>query len=75
MSECNIDSMVRELTVGRTDLVFELVAQGHSADVNAMKFLLAKGASLQSLGDNFDLNGASFHGHWRVWRSYTPPQL
>jgi hypothetical protein len=73
MSECNIDS--GELTDGRTDPVFELVAQGHSADVTAMKSLLSKGASLQSLGDNFDLNGASFHGHWRVWRSYTPPQL
>jgi len=35
-------------------------------DVSAIKFLLAKGESLQSLGDNLDLNGAAFHGHWRL---------
>ncbi len=33
-------------------------------DVSAVKYLLGKGASLQDLGDNFDLNGASFHGYW-----------
>ena len=35
-------------------------------DVSAIKFLLAKGAKLTALGDNFDLNGAAFHGHWRL---------
>src|SRR6266404_2960415 len=35
-------------------------------DVSAIRFLLANGESLQSLGDNFDLNGAAFHGHWRL---------
>jgi ankyrin repeat protein len=35
-------------------------------DVSAIRFLLAKGESLGSLGDNFDLNGAAFHGHWRL---------
>src|SRR5262249_23221360 len=35
-------------------------------DVSAMRFLLEKGESLDSLGDNFDLNGAAFHGHWRL---------
>ena len=35
-------------------------------DVSAMRFLLANGAPLQSLGDNLDLNGAAFHGHWRL---------
>jgi len=35
-------------------------------DVSAIKFLLANGASLNSLGDNLDLNGACFHGHWRL---------
>lgn len=35
-------------------------------DVSAIKFLLANGEALDSLGDNFDLNGASFHGHWRL---------
>ena len=35
-------------------------------DVSAIRFLLANGESLQSLGDNLDLNGAAFHGHWRL---------
>jgi uncharacterized protein len=35
-------------------------------DVSAMRFLLLQGVSLQSLGANFDLNGAAFHGHWRL---------
>jgi ankyrin repeat protein len=35
-------------------------------DVSAIKFLLAHGESLKSLGDNLDLNGAAFHGHWRL---------
>jgi len=35
-------------------------------DVSAIKFLLANGESLVSLGKNFDLNGACFHGHWRL---------
>ncbi len=33
-------------------------------DVSAIRHLLAHGASLSALGDNFDLNGAVFHGHW-----------
>ncbi|HTZ48580.1 MAG TPA: ankyrin repeat domain-containing protein [Verrucomicrobiae bacterium] len=73
-----------ELRDGRTDLVFEYLAEGHAAnstdeggvsllqwcayygDVSAMKFLMSKGAALESLGDNLDLNGAAFHGHWRL---------
>jgi ankyrin repeat protein len=35
-------------------------------DVSAIKFLLSNGASLHELGDNYDLNGAAFHGHWRL---------
>lgn len=35
-------------------------------DVSAIKFLLTQGESLQALGDNLDLNGAAFHGHWRL---------
>lgn len=35
-------------------------------DVSAMRFLLTHGASLISLGDNFDLNGAVFHGYPRL---------
>lgn len=39
---------------------------GYYGDVSAIRFLLAKGESLESLGDNFDLNGAAFHGHWQL---------
>ncbi|MBM3786974.1 MAG: hypothetical protein FJW30_21665 [Acidobacteria bacterium] len=35
-------------------------------DVSAIKFLLAHGATLATLGENFDLNGACYHGHWRL---------
>ena len=35
-------------------------------DVSAIRFLLVKGESLQSLGHNFGLNAAAFHGHWRL---------
>ncbi len=35
-------------------------------DVSAIRFLLANGESLASLGENFELNGACFHGHWRL---------
>jgi uncharacterized protein len=74
----------KEIVDGRTDLVFEYVEEGHSAestdehgvsllqwcayygDVSAMKFLLSQGAKRESLGDNLDLNGAAFHGHWRL---------
>jgi ankyrin repeat protein len=35
-------------------------------DVSAMKFLLSYGETLQSLGPDFGLNAAAFHGHWRL---------
>jgi ankyrin repeat protein len=35
-------------------------------DVSAIRFLISKGASLSALGENLDLNGAAFHGHWRL---------
>lgn len=35
-------------------------------DVCAIRFLLEHGEQLASLGPNFDLNGAAFHGHWRL---------
>ncbi len=35
-------------------------------DVSAIRFLLANGESLESLGENLDLNGAVFHGHWKL---------
>lgn len=35
-------------------------------DVSGIRFLLENGESLCSLGNNFDLNGAAFHGHWQL---------
>lgn len=35
-------------------------------DVSAMRHLLDNGEQLAALGDNFDLNGAAFHGHWQL---------
>lgn len=35
-------------------------------DVSAIRFLISHGETLVSLGDNLDLNGAAFHGHWRL---------
>src|SRR3990172_5387218 len=76
--------MLERIVDGRTDLVFEYLAEGHPAssadgdgvslikwcayygDVSAIRFLLANGESLSSLGDNLGLNEAAFHGHWRL---------
>jgi len=78
------DRILRRITAGRTDLVFDFLAAGNSArsadnagtplirwcayfgDVSAMRHLLANGESPESLGENLDLNGAAFHGHWRL---------
>ena len=35
-------------------------------DVSAIKFLLRHGETLKTLGENFDLNGAVFHGYPRL---------
>lgn len=35
-------------------------------DVSAMKFLLSRGAGLNTLGEDYGLNTAAFHGHWRL---------
>lgn len=35
----------------------------YHGDVSAIRFLLAQGEVLDTLGPNFDLNGAVFHGH------------
>ena len=76
--------MLKKIIKGRTDLVFEFIANGESpatkdsdgvslmqwcayfGDVSALRFLLAAGEQLESLGINNDLNGASFHGHWQL---------
>ena len=35
-------------------------------DVSAIRQLVAHGAPLETLGANYDLNGAAFHGHWQL---------
>lgn len=35
-------------------------------DVSAIKYLLAAGAPIESLGENLELSAACFHGHWRL---------
>jgi len=35
-------------------------------DVSAIKFLIANGETLPSLGNDLGINGAAFHGHWRL---------
>jgi ankyrin repeat protein len=77
-------SMLQQIADGRTDLVFEYLAEGHPAssvdsngvpllkwcayygDVSAIKFLLANGELLDSLGADIGLHAACFHGHWRL---------
>jgi len=76
--------MLERIAGGRTDLVFDYVAEGHSpssrtsddsslmqlcayyGDVSALKFLLSKGETLRSFGEDMGLNAAAFHGHWRL---------
>jgi ankyrin repeat protein len=76
--------MFDRIADGRTDLVFDLLAQGrppdardgrgvsllqwcaYYGDVSAIRFLCSRGAALDGLGENLDLNGAAFHGHWRL---------
>lgn len=78
--------LLDEIADGRTDLVFEYIAAGNSAnstdphgvsllqhcayygDVSAIKFLLANGAQIDSLGPDLGLIGACFHGHWQLVR-------
>jgi ankyrin repeat protein len=77
-------SMLQQIADGRTDLVFEYLAQGHPAssvdsngvpllkwcayygDVSAIKFLMANGELLESLGADMGFHAACFHGHWRL---------
>lgn len=76
--------ILERIADGRTDLVFDYLAQGHPAnsadqggtflinwcayygDVSAIRFLLAHGATLETLDPNLGLDGAAFHGHWQL---------
>ena len=78
------NKMLTEFYDGRSELVFDLLSAGYSADfkdengvsliqhcayygdVSAIRFLLSRGGLLESMGENFGLNAASYHGHWRL---------
>jgi uncharacterized protein len=38
----------------------------YHGDVSAIRFLISHGERIEGLGENLDLNGAAFHGHWRL---------
>ncbi len=77
-------NLLDKIIEGRTDLVFEFLAEGNPAtfadqdgvtliqwcayysDVSGIKYLLSKGGTLAPLGSDLGLNGASFHGHWKL---------
>ena len=77
-------NIIQRIADGRTDLVFDWVADGHPATATdphgaalsscaritatsaPFVFCSSKGESLESLGDNFGLNEAVFHGHWQL---------
>ena len=46
--------------------VFLLNWCAYYGDVSGMRFLLARGETLDTLGPNLDLSGAAFHGHWQL---------
>ncbi len=72
------EEILQGIDDGRTDLVFDYVAGGgapsailmqqcaYYGDVSAVRYLLANGFELDWLGENLDLNGTCFHGHWRL---------
>jgi uncharacterized protein len=49
-----------------SDGVSLLMWCAYYGDVSAIRFLTKNGETLHSLGENFDLNGAVFHGHWQL---------
>ena len=51
-------------TVGDGRRLIEVCA--YFGDVTAIGFLLGRGEKLESLGSDLGLNGAVFHGHWRL---------
>jgi ankyrin repeat protein len=87
MLTSEVTNMLERIADGRTDLVFDCLAQGTPAttktadgssllqwcayygDVSAIRFLLANGETLKSLGEDFGLNAAAFHEHWRLCQS------
>jgi ankyrin repeat protein len=74
--------LLERIADGRTDLVVDWVREGHPADatsagrllewcayygdVSSLRFLLEHGGALAALGEDLGLNGAAFHGHWRL---------
>ena len=53
-------------TAADTNSVSLMQHCAYYGDVSAIRHLLANGASLSALGADLGLNGACFHGHWRL---------
>jgi ankyrin repeat protein len=79
MAPERVAGLIAEVAAGRTDCVFELrenLTDEHGisliqhcayyGDVSAIRYLVERGASLKMLGEDLGLNGAAFHGHWRL---------
>lgn len=76
------NELLEKISNGRTDLVFDFFKNGSAndqgelnslikwcayyGDVSAIRFLQVNGIALNELGENLDLNGAAFHGHWQL---------
>ena len=66
--------LLQRIRAGRTDLVFEDPAAdsetlrwcAYYGDVSGLRHLLARGLSLDALGEDRGLNAAAFHGHWQL---------
>ena len=72
-------ALLRRIKAGRTDFVNDLRDEtirengtellrwcAYYGDVTACRVLLAAGQSLDLLGEDLGLNGAAFHGYWKL---------
>jgi uncharacterized protein len=75
-------ALLTRISDGRTDLVFDIEQPNFNSndedcisilrwcayygDVSAIMYLISKGPTIKSLGENLDLNGAAFQGHWQL---------
>ncbi|MDM4768532.1 ankyrin repeat domain-containing protein [Pelomonas sp. SE-A7] len=50
----------------RVDGASLLQWSAYYGDVTALRVLMERGQALSELGDDLGLNGAAFHGHWRL---------
>lgn len=63
-----VDALDAGLPVNSTDTqgIALIKWAAYYGDVTAIKYLLLRGESIDSLGENFGLHQAAFHGHWQL---------